>query len=289
MTSPSRSNIFEGPSVTHSQPRKPFRVLALDGGGIRGAFAAAFLARIERELRAPVTNFFDLIVGTSTGGIIALGLGLGEPSERIRDLYARKGSEIFTLRKQPKNGFLRNVGVTVLKRSVPEIDERTLFRSKYTAEPLTRVLTEVFGDRTLEAAKSARIAIPAVNLTYGQTIVFKTPHRPDFVRDRNYKAVDVALATAAAPLYFPPSLLESARFADGGLWANNPSIVGYAEAAKIHLDCRRPGLDPSFDLGDIRLLSIGTGEPEYSLPDDRATGEIQCPGCISNRNQALPQ
>lgn len=76
-----------------------FRILSLDGGGIRGAFAAAFLARLERELVAPLTDYFDLIAGTSTGGIIALALGLGERAERISRLYREHGGEIFTKRK----------------------------------------------------------------------------------------------------------------------------------------------------------------------------------------------
>lgn len=178
-------------------------------------------------------------------------------------MYEEKGPTIFTPREQQATGRLTRLCLKLLKIAFPAIDDRILYRSKYSSEQLATALAELYGDKTLEAATAARLVIPAINLTYGQTIAFKTPHRPNFVRDRRYRALDVALATAAAPIYFPPSSFDNGRFADGGLWANNPCIVGYAEAAKIQRDCRRPGLDPEFNLSDILMLSIGTGEPEY--------------------------
>lgn len=249
--------------MTPSPPAKRFRILALDGGGIRGAFGAAFLARLERELKRPVADFFDLIVGTSTGGIIGIALALGESSETIRRMYEERGREIFTPRKHRPTQGLAGMCLRLLKRSLPAVQGEIIWRSKYSSDRLAAVLGQIYRNRTLGDATTARLVVPAINLTYGQTIVFKTPHRPNFVRDRHYKALDVALATTAAPTYFPPSSFANARFADGGLWANNPAIVGYAEAVKIQKDCRRPGLDPIFEVNDIWMLSIGTGEPEY--------------------------
>jgi patatin-like phospholipase/acyl hydrolase len=146
----------------------PFRILSLDGGGIRGAFAAAFLARIEQEIGTPITDHFDLIAGTSTGGITALALGLGEPAARIRDLYEKRGSQIFTRRGHVRIPCWQRACLTFAKRKFPTLDLGVLQRSKYPAEPLREALTEVFGSRTLEEATASRLVIPSVDLTGGR-------------------------------------------------------------------------------------------------------------------------
>jgi hypothetical protein len=251
-----------------------FRILSLDGGGIRGAYAAACLARLEQEIGRPISDYFDLIAGTSTGGIIALALALGERAERIRTLYSKSGPRIFTPREPAALGLLERVCLSAVKRKFRPFDDRMLHRSKYSSEMLRDVLTEVFGDRTLEAATSSRLVIPAVDLIYGRTITFKTPHQPNFIRDRHLKAVDVALATGAAPAYFPPaSIKDGSAFADGGLWANNPALVAWVEAMKIRDVCKRPDIDPTFTSDNIFMVSIGTGEPTYyAKPDPQEDG-----------------
>jgi hypothetical protein len=242
----------------------PFRILSLDGGGIRGAFAAAFLARIEQETGSSITDYFDLIAGTSTGGIIALALGLGEPAARIRDLYEKRGTQIFARRSDVHVPRWQRACLALAKRKFPTLDLRVLQRSKYPDQPLREALTEVFGARTLESATASRLVIPAVDLICGRTVTFKTPHQPNFIRDRHFSAVDVGLATAAAPTFFPHASIGSgSAYSDGGLWANNPSIVAYIEAMKIREVCRRPGLDWEFATDDVQMLSIGTGEPQY--------------------------
>ena len=241
-----------------------FRILSLDGGGIRGAFAAAFLARLEKELDVPITSYFDLITGTSTGGIIALALGLGEPASRITEFYEKRGPRIFTRRPPYAIPKWQRACVGFAKRMFPGLDADSLYRSKYDSKELRDALTEVFENKTLEDAVSSRIVIPAVDLVSGQTITFKTPHQPDFIRDRHLRAVDVALAATAAPTFFPNAVIAPGScYSDGGLWANNPSIVGYVEAMKIRAVCRRPELDPVFTAEDVLMLSIGTGEPQY--------------------------
>src|SRR6185437_16192569 len=105
------------------------RILAIDGGGIKGAFPAAFLARVEEELGEPIVDYFDLIAGTSTGGIIALGLGLGLSAKEILNLYVENGRRIF-----PHTFGLALPGV---------------FRAKYAKAALPEVLQEVFGNRLL--------------------------------------------------------------------------------------------------------------------------------------------
>ena len=241
-----------------------FRILSLDGGGIRGAFAAACLARLEKELQRPITDYFDLITGTSTGGIIALALGLGEPASRIQRLYDERGSLIFTRRPPLPLPRWQRAFLSIAKRKFPGLDEGALHRSKYAADGLRDTLTDVFGTRTIEDATASRLVIPAVDLIYGRTITFKTPHQPDFIRDRCLRAVEVGLATSAAPTFFPHAHIgPGSVYSDGGLWANNPALVGYVEAMKIREICRRPDLDPVFGPEDVHMLSIGTGEPQY--------------------------
>ena len=242
-----------------------FRVLSLDGGGIRGAFIASCLARIEAETGRSTADYFDLIVGTSTGGIVALALALGEPASRIVELYQGKGAAIFTRRPPPPVPFIERQFLNAAKRCrFPDLDLDALYRAKYSDEPLRSALTAVFGDRKLGEITASRVVITSVDLVRGQTITFKTPHQPDFVRDARLTAVEIALATSAAPTYFPQaSVFGHKAYTDGGLWANNPAIVGYAEAAKIRQVCKRPGVDPEFGLDDIWMLSIGTGRPQY--------------------------
>ena len=159
------------------------KVLAIDGGGIKGVFPASFLATVEDSLKSPVADYFDLIVGTSTGGIIALGLGLGMSAAEICDLYERMGPEVFV-----KRGPLHKVSSALF--------------AKYSREPLKTFLSEAFGDRQLGEA-STRLVIPSVNFETGEIHIYKTSHHPKLERDYKEKVVDVALATAAAPAYFP--------------------------------------------------------------------------------------
>ena len=242
-----------------------FRILSLDGGGIRGAFSAACLAKLESSVDHPITDYFDLITGTSTGGIIALALGLGIPSTIIRNLYACDGARIFTREQGMRPSLKTKLGLWTAKRlfDLPDfIDIDSLTRARYTNDVLEEKLTGLFKDQTLGMVTTTRLVIPAVDLIKGSTVTFKTPHQPDFVRDLHFRAVDVALATAAAPTYFPAAAFNNTLYCDGGLWANNPSIVGYAEAMKIQQICSEPEA-PRFQHADVRLLSIGTGIPRY--------------------------
>lgn len=249
-----------------------FRILSLDGGGVRGAFTAAFLAQVERKLGKPVGEYFDLIAGTSTGGIIATALALGEPAAAVEAMYEKHAEAIFS---RPSERALplwaRLLGPFIRKR-MRGVDEAWLLGTKYEPHHLRRALTEVLGDRTLEQAKR-RLLVPAVDLARGQTVVFKTPHLPGLDRDRHFRAVDVVMATTAAPTYFPHAVIGSgSAYCDGGLWANNPSVVAIAEACRISEACARPGVDSPFSPSEIKLLSIGTGESSYFVqpPGDSA-------------------
>ncbi len=254
-----------------------FRILSLDGGGVRGVATAAFLCAIEKNLGHSVSDCFDLITGTSTGGIIAAGLAMGKSAEEMEQFYKDWGERIFTRSGAVRSGRMLRLGYRVLRGlvsepSLSEIDFEWILRPKYDMRELSAALQTVFGDRILNEAKR-RVIIPAVDLIKGQTVVFRTPHLPNMVRDRHLPVHAITLATAAAPTYFQPTAIsEGSLYADGGLWANNPSLVAYAEAMRIRRECTRD-VDPRFETDEIKILSIGTGLlPYYVNPGDQPAG-----------------
>ncbi|EKK00115.1 patatin-related protein [Rhodopirellula baltica SH28] len=253
-----------------------FKILSLDGGGIRGAFTAAVLAEIENRLQRPIGDYFDLVAGTSTGGLIAAAVATGVSASTIVDFYKEKGPEVFTPRptyKPKKIG--RKVGMPVARFAAKKavgVQLDDVLQTKYEAGPLRSAVEGVFGQQLMGDITRCRLVVPAVDVTAGRTIVLKTPHIPGMTRDRHYKVADILMATTAAPTFFPHATLgENGAVVDGGLWANNPSLVAYTEAMKIR-ECACRAVDPIFDSADVHILSIGTGEPRYSLvpPADNA-------------------
>ena len=254
-----------------------FRILSLDGGGIRGAFTASCLAEMEKRLDRPLVEHFDLIAGASTGGIIAAALACGLSAADILQMYRRHGEKIFTRGGSIWRVGARQIGTTALHpllRLKLGRQSEDLFYARYAEEPLKNALTEVFGDRVFESIVKTRLIIPAISLADGQPTVFKTPHLPDLPRDRKRRVVDILMATTAAPTYFPVAVIEpGTAYCDGGLWANNPGVAAFAEAIKISEKCRRPDLDPAFSVDDVHLLSVGTGLEDYSgMPPERDIG-----------------
>jgi uncharacterized protein len=206
---------------------KRFQILSLDGGGYRGMFSAAVLARLEEDLGIAVSDHFDLVAGTSTGGVIALGLGAGLTPIEIVDFYTSRGPEIFEGRR---------------RRTI-----RHLVHSKYPSGPFEEALREIFQDRLFGSSRH-RLAIPAYDLRSDKTCLFRTDHCEHLNRDWKEKMVDVALATTAAPTYLAARHLDGRRLIDGGVWANNPVIVALVEAVTFL----------RIDLTDLRILSLGT-------------------------------
>lgn len=187
-----------------------FQILSLDGGGLKGLFTAAFLANWEKETGSRVVDHFDLIAGTSTGGIIAIGLGLGLSAEEIRDLYLEKAELIF-----PPTFF------SATKHWISE---------KYSSTGLQTALTELFGSKCL-GNSSTRLLIPAFDPKFQGIHIFKTAHHRRLQTDYKQSAVNVALATSAAPTYLPAEIAESGlQLIDGGVWANNPAVLAVVEA-----------------------------------------------------------
>jgi patatin-like phospholipase/acyl hydrolase len=247
----------------------------LDGGGIRGAFSAEFLATLEDQVGGPLGQYFDLIVGTSTGGIIATALALGVPAKDVSRMYQERGREIFgrqqlsreTIRRR-WHRWLAAVARWLFDDWLAQrgTDVHGLLQPKYGAGPLEAALREVLGERKIGDAQT-RLVLPTVDLAAGRVVVLKTPHLPDAAtRDRHYSAVHAALSTSAAPTYSPhKSISSGSAFCDGGIWANNPSVVAYAEALRISSRCTREGIDRRFTADDVVMLSVGTGESRFSL------------------------
>jgi len=213
-----------------------FKILSIDGGGIKGIFPAAFLATIEDTIEDTVDNYFDLIVGTSTGGIIAIGLGLGFSAKEMLDFYKKFGSKIFKGNSFIR--FLRQVGI-----------------SKYSPNSLQYALETLFGDKKLGDSKR-RLVIPSFNIETGEVHVYKTCHHPRFERDYKEKAANVALASAAAPTYFPTHRSAAGTpLIDGGVWANNP--IGFAVVEAIGV--------LGWSRESLKILSIGCTKPPLSI------------------------
>ena len=214
-----------------------FNILSIDGGGYRGLFAAHVLKRIEKEFGVDWTDRFQLLTGTSTGSIITAGLACGVTADELAEFYCRHGKSIFTPRIQSR------------------FDLLNLFTSRYSSTTLREILEETFGDRTLGEIDIPLI-LPAVDIDNGQVHVFKSKYHEQFTRDPEVKVSDAVLASCSAPTYFDPHVKKDYRLADGGIWANNPSLVGVIDA--------HYRLGVSFD--DIRVLSIGTGTSSAFYP-----------------------
>jgi patatin-like phospholipase/acyl hydrolase len=199
---------------------------------------------------ASVAGFFDLIAGTSTGGILALGLGAGLPASDLCDLYIQRGCEIFPPFGPGLIGQIRR-RLKALHRFA---------RYTYDQRALARVLQEKLGDRRFGSA-GQRLCIPSFEGEYGEVYIFKTPHHPDFEKDWRESMVKVALATSAAPTYYRPLRDAGYTFVDGGVWANNPTMIALVEALT------------SFNVSreQIRILSIGCGDDLYSVTGSKVT------------------
>lgn len=210
-----------------------FQILALSGGGFRGLYTAQILADLEEEIGAPIATRFDLIAGTSIGGILALAIAAGIPARKMVDLFVKNGQEIFKRR----------------------FSMMGILRAPYSSQPLRKLLSDrsLFGDLTLGDCTHP-VLIPAINYSSGQPQVFKTPHNLNFKRDYKCQLVDVALATSAAPAYFPRHTFNNNQYVDGGLYANAPGLLAAHEA---EIFFRRP-------LETVHLLSIGTMSSRFT-------------------------
>lgn len=213
-------------------------MLALDGGGAKALFTAHVLARLEADLGVRITQAFDLIAGTSAGGLIALALGAGIRPADIVEQYATLTARVFPYGSRAKWRYALRP-----------------WTHAYSGEVLRQALEEVLGSRLLGQSHK-RLIVPSWDVQRGEVHLFKTPHHERLRRDWKISMVDVAMATTAAPTFFPAAAVDGQRLVDGGVWANNPSVVAIGEAVSM-LDV---------PLGGIRVLNVGTVDQRTSHP-----------------------
>jgi patatin-like phospholipase/acyl hydrolase len=219
-----------------------FKVLSIDGGGIRGIIPALFLAEIEARTGQRVADLFDLIVGTSTGGILALGLvtpdANGRPKYSAADgaaIYGERGAEIFS--------------TSVFRRQVGQ-----LFDERYPSAGVERVLRQHFEDKLLKDALKP-VVITSYDIESHEPRFFKS-RRAD---DQKRLMWQLARSTSAAPSFFEPFTITDPDYKygdliDGGVFANNPAMCAYAEAIKHH------------EANNVIMVSLGTGEFTQKTP-----------------------
>lgn len=226
---------------------RSFKILSIDGGGIRGVLPAKVLAELESRYLGgeSIGSYFDLIAGTSTGGIIALGLSVGKRAREILNLYEAKASTIF-----PENWIqrrLRNNGLLdVFTRGT---------RYRYDRNALSSALHFEFQDKTI-GDSTTRLCIPTFDEN-SEVNVIKTPHHPDYRIDWKDELVDVALKTSAAPTYFVAHSSKGRRYLDGGIWANNPVMVALVDVLTCYQVPRNC----------IHILSLGCSEGSFEMSE----------------------
>ena len=215
---------------------KHFQILSLSGGGIRGLYTIQVLATLEEQLAEQhkdenycIGQHFDLISGTSIGGLIALGLANGITARHILLEMNKNRLTIFP----SKLNFFKKCNAA--------------FSTLYKQEPLKKLLEDIYGDATI-GSLNTRVVIPTINYSKGQVQVFKTPHCQQFKSDHIHSLVDIALATSAAPTFFPIHEFNDNWYLDGGLAANSPAFIAIHEANYFL----------GIPLDKIRLLQVGT-------------------------------
>jgi patatin-like phospholipase/acyl hydrolase len=225
-----------------------YRILSLDGGGIRGVLTADILVRLQEQVPGLIDNA-DLIAGTSTGGILALALAFGKSPTELRDLYFNRCKDIFD------DSFLDNV-----------FDLGRLTGAQYGNRKLRNMVRSVVGDAQLKDLKK-KVLISSFDLDNEHPVPSKRTWKPKFFHnmdgddnDGEETAYKVALYTSAAPTYFP----SVDGFVDGGVIANNPSM-----AALLQTQDKRAVIKDRPTLDEVILLSVGTGKPRFYIKGAR--------------------
>lgn len=239
--------------------QRPFRVLCLDGGGMRGVYQATYLATFAARVKQAddagqptldIGKAFDLIVGTSTGGIVACALAKGIPLQEVQALYSEHGDEIFPYQRARS---MPGVGTAVRMLGLGLKKGEAALRAALEAKLGETTIGEVY------ARRGIALAIPAVDLNRHSAVVFKTKHMSRLNgRDDPRTLVDVCLATSAAPILRSMACLPepgggsstTATYVDGGLWANNPGLIAMIEASEM--------LDERGEQRPIEMFMLGT-------------------------------
>lgn len=232
---------------------KQFRILSIDGGGIRGVYPAHLLQCTEERLKVNLLENVDMITGTSTGSIIAAGIASKIPVAQITKMYIEHGEMIFKKKRFMFPGrTLRNM-------------IQPMLQSIYNSDYLNEILSDVFQKLTLGDIPKP-LLLPATDVGNGCVHVLKSAYSQEFTRDNSVLVKDAVLASCSAPTYFDPHNIFPYLLADGGLWANNPALAAVIDAQK------RLGVN----IEDIRILSIGTGSSKtmYGTNPERKWGLV---------------
>lgn len=219
-----------------------------------GTLPASFLSSLEEDLDRPIGEYFDLIAGTSTGGILAIGLAMGIPARDLLDLYVRRGPHIFG----QSGGALANFTGGAWRHI------KHIFAPKHDADLLRDELVSVLGNKRIGDAKT-RLIIPAWDADHRGVYIFKTAHHPRLKTDFKRLAVDAAMATAAAPSYYKRHrTADDVGLLDGGVWANNPIALAVVEAITLL----------GWSASNLRVLSLGCVNEVYMIGEAPGWGGL---------------
>jgi predicted acylesterase/phospholipase RssA len=214
--------------------RDPFQILSLSGGGFRGLYTATLLEKLEKEADKPLSEVFDLIAGTSIGGILAIGLAAGVKASKLREAFEQNAESIF-----PRFHTIKGIKIW------PRLKTGVL-RGRYPQAGLKATVESILSGAASIQDLKTKILVSSVDVTDNAARIFTS-------EDQNSPStplVDIALATSAAPSYFPEHKLGSNILVDGGLIANAPDMIAVMSALRTQR------------LEDIRMLSIGTAGRE---------------------------
>ncbi|MBS1745161.1 MAG: patatin-like phospholipase family protein [Bacteroidetes bacterium] len=258
---------------------KKIRILSVDGGGIRGIIPGTILMQLERILQKKsndsnrkLGDFFDMIAGTSTGGILACLYLM--PDENCKAKYSAE---------EALNLYLKQ-GHIIFDRTFFEkiVSGGGIIHEKYSDEPIYNLLTQYFGDELLSNFIKPSL-ITAYEITDRKSVFFTSANAgQDAIY--NFKVRDVARATSAAPTYFPPAFIKSLNdqefvLVDGGMFANNPALCAYAEARKTEFSkaLKDPEKKDKPSAKDMIIVSLGTGsvKKRYNYEEFEHAGQIK--------------
>lgn len=221
-----------------------FQILSLSGGGFLGLYTAIVLAELESISGQPLADRFDLIAGTSVGGILGVAVAARIPMSTVVAAIEENGHQIFSDRPVPQGRFRKKIELG-----------RNALSAKYSSTKLRDVIVGLVGEHSTMNDLHQRLIVPTINLTKGSPQLFKTPHHETIQRDGRLALVDVALATSAAPTFFPLHAISGELFADGGLFANSPDQQALHEAEHF---LKR-------DVAEVRMVSVGTTTSQFSI------------------------
>ncbi len=207
-------------SLFGAKSKNYFKILSIDGGGIKGVFPVNVLKNIKDEMGINFSKEFDLIAGTSTGSVIAASLATEYPLDQVVDMYENRAAEVF------KNNKMAFKGIR---------------KSKYSNKKFTLEVYEALGNIMMDETKTD-LMLTAADISEGKPVIFDKSNR-------DLTVSDAVIASCAAPVYFKPHRIGENYYIDGGIWANNPTLVSIIHAMKKY----------NLRLEDIVVMSLGTG------------------------------